>query len=354
MNNSEATVKCKERILYFDYLRVFAICAVIVLHISAHNWYSTDVNSFDWQVFNFFDSIVRWGVPAFVMISGALFLGREIPTKVIWSKYVKKMAVAFIIWTVIYALFTDKSSLTNLVIVLIQGHYHMWFIPMIAGLYICIPLIKPVVGDESRIKYYLLIAFVFAFAFPTFVVLANDFAEEHLRLAINAINHDVGNMYMHFVLGYLSYFVLGFYLNRITLKKSHRIIIYFLGLAGFASTIFLDSYVALKTQEACNNYYGYFSLNVLMESVAVFTFFKYVQFNNDKINRFIKRLSDYSFGVFLVHALVIELLDRLTGLNTLSFNPIMSVLCISVIVSVISFSISALLNHIPFIKKYIV
>lgn len=90
-----------------------------------------------------------------------------------------------------------------------------------------------------------------------------------------------------------------------------------------------------------------------MESVAVFTFFKYIQFNNDKINRFIKRLSDYSFGVFLVHALVIELFDRLTGLNTLSFNPIMSVLCISVIVSVISFSISALLNHIPFIKKYI-
>ena len=49
-----------ERTIYFDYIRVFATFAVIILHISAQNWYSTDVNGFDWQVFNFFDSIVRW------------------------------------------------------------------------------------------------------------------------------------------------------------------------------------------------------------------------------------------------------------------------------------------------------
>ena len=75
----------KVRTVYFDYLRVFATLAVMVLHTSAQNWSKTDVNSFTWQTFNFFDSIVRWGVPVFVMISGSLFLSRDIPIKVIYN-----------------------------------------------------------------------------------------------------------------------------------------------------------------------------------------------------------------------------------------------------------------------------
>lgn len=36
----------KERIVYFDYLRVFAIMAVVVLHVSALNWNDLSVRSF--------------------------------------------------------------------------------------------------------------------------------------------------------------------------------------------------------------------------------------------------------------------------------------------------------------------
>ena len=69
--------KTNGRILYFDFLRIFATLAVMVLHVAAQNWYGTSVPSFEWQTFNFFDSIVRWGVPIFVMISGALFLNKR-------------------------------------------------------------------------------------------------------------------------------------------------------------------------------------------------------------------------------------------------------------------------------------
>ena len=69
--------KTNGRILYFDFLRIFATLAVMVLHVAAQNWYSTSVSSFEWQTFNFFNSIVRWGVPIFVMISGALFLNER-------------------------------------------------------------------------------------------------------------------------------------------------------------------------------------------------------------------------------------------------------------------------------------
>ena len=53
------------RIHYLDCLRVVAIISVIIIHVSAQNWYTTDVSSFAWQFFNLTDSLVRWAVPLF-------------------------------------------------------------------------------------------------------------------------------------------------------------------------------------------------------------------------------------------------------------------------------------------------
>ena len=72
-----AQTKTNGRILYFDFLRIFATLAVMVLHVAAQNWYGTSVPSFEWQTFNFFHSVTRFGVPIFVMISGALFLNKR-------------------------------------------------------------------------------------------------------------------------------------------------------------------------------------------------------------------------------------------------------------------------------------
>ena len=69
---------------------------------------------------------------------------------------------------------------------------------------------------------------------------------------------------------------------------------------------------------------------------------------------FIQKLSKYCFGAYLVHALVLERLNDQMGLNSLSFHPVFSIICITVIVFTISFAISAVLNCIPVIKKYMV
>ena len=95
-------------------------------------------------------------------------------------------------------------------------------------------------------------------------------------------------------------------------------------------------------------------MNVFFEALAVFTWFKYRKYNNDKMNRFISVLSKYSFGAYLVHVLIIEQLNTLAGINTLSFNSIFSVICIGVFVTVVSFVISALLNNVPVARNYMV
>lgn len=92
------------RVIYFDYLRVFSIFCVMIVHISVQYLYM-DVNTFEWQTFNAYDSIVRWTVPVLVMISGALFLDRDIKIKTIYFKYVLRMAVAFTVWSSIYSIY---------------------------------------------------------------------------------------------------------------------------------------------------------------------------------------------------------------------------------------------------------
>lgn len=344
-----------ERTIYFDYLRVFAVFAVIIIHLSAQNFESTDVNGFAWQTFNFFNSMARWSVPVFVMISGALFVGREIPVKTLYTKYVLRMVISFLAWSVVYAVFSGGyAHKIDLIIELLHGHYHMWYIPMIIGLYISVPVINKIAENETVMKYYLALAFVFAFLVPWITTLAYDFAHQLIVTGVAALRLDIDYMYMNIVLGYAGYFILGYYLNKAVLGKRQRIVIYLTGIIGFVLTIGLDSAASLKVQKPWGNYYGYFNVNVLLECIGVFVWFKYRKYTWTGWNLFVQKLSKYSFGAYLVHLLVLEQLNDRFGLNSLSFHPVIAMICLGGFVFAVSFFISALLNQIPIVKKYMV
>ena len=69
--------------------------------------------------------------------------------------------------------------------------------------------------------------------------------------------------------------------------------------------------------------------------------------------KIIRKLSEYSFGAYLIHPAFVNIVGRL-GLKALTFTPVISVPLTTAIVFLLSFGISAVLNHIPVIKKYIV
>jgi len=85
-NMDKATVLQSGRMVWIDHLRVLATFAVVVLHAAARNWYSADVHGFEWRVLNIYNGFVRWGVPVFIMISGALFLNRDIPVRQLYGR----------------------------------------------------------------------------------------------------------------------------------------------------------------------------------------------------------------------------------------------------------------------------
>lgn len=345
----------KERIVYLDYLRFFAILAVILLHVAAEGWYELNVESLEWNVRNLYNSAVRWGVPVFLMISGSLFLSREIETKKLYSKYILRLVIAYCVWSVFYAAvgtLSDHGGRTGgelaytFMIKAIGGQFHLWFIPAIIGLYLCVPIFRQIVRKKEIANYYLLLSLAFSFIIPQIVNLSSDFAGGLVGDMVGVVSHALADVETSAVMGYGFYFILGCWLDRVELTKKQRGLVYILGVLGFAATVLLSAAASRRMREPCETYYGAFNLNVLCEAVAVHTWFKYRSHENGKLNGAISKLCECSFGAYLVHVFVLD------GLAEMGFGGPIPVLF--AVVTVISFGISFVLKQIPVVKKWIV
>lgn len=344
-----------KRILYFDRLRIIAAIAVITIHCCAKD--SIKVNSFDWNVINTYNSLVQWAVPVFVMISGALYLGREISFQKLFRKSMLRIGTAFLFWSVLYALWRcfvthEKHGAKEVVLTIIKGNYHMWFLFMIAGLYLIVPILNKIVENNKIAVYFVILSLLFSFLFPQTVniigiksTVISDFANEY-----------ISKFHIELVLGYSGYFVMGYLLNRMTISKKAEYLIYALGFCGAAATVFGTAWLAAANRSA-----GIFSdeltVNILLVSVAVFVFAK------QHLNKPVKHgrlanipafISKCTLGIYLVHPLIIDSLKRFAGITNLSFNPVLSVPVLALSVFVLSLIVSEIIYKIPFVGKWIV
>ena len=348
------------RVIYFDVLRVLATFTVIVLHLSAQHWADKDVFSNAWLAFNLYGGIVRWSVPIFVMISGALFLGRDTDIHTILKKNVARIATVFLSWSGCYALVDlvfRHAPLSVVLSQLITGHYHLWFLYMIVGLYLLIPLLRPIAQSETLMRYFLLLALIFTFLLPQ-LVLYFSFISPQLSVVIKTVSMYT---YCYFPLGFTVYFVGGYYLSRRDFSRREEAVLYAVGILALLFSI-IAPVVHAKAQGAPSAvFYNYDSLNVLLTSVPIFVFAKqHLNLSSfregdrqAKALAFVRQLSRYSFGVYLVHPMVIELLQHF-GIDTFSCNAFFSVPLLAVFVFAVSALISALLNAIPFVKDHFV
>lgn len=343
----------ESRIIYCDYLRVLAAFCVVILHAASQYWNIIDINSTKWFILNCYDSITRWAVPVFVMISGTLLLGRDIPLKRLFGRNILHLLSAFIFWTVVYCIF-NRRTVPDLFYYLLVGNHHMWYIGMIIGLYICLPIIRKITESMSLCVYYLILWFAFAFLIPHILLLTSYSGSDTVHTIRAGIQSQMDNIDLNLILGYVGYFILGFCLNDFQLNKRIRYIIYSLGIIGFFSTIAFTAFFSVRLQTPIGDFYSNFSPNVLMEAIAVYTFFRYNTICSNKLKNIIMWISKHCFGIYLVHVLVLDFMDRGFGLNTMSFHPILSVPVISGIVFGLSLLLTWLISKMPIVCKYII
>ena len=343
------------RIIYFDFLRIVALFAVIWVHSEVQSFGLTEVGSFQWIVIDFFSSTGRFSIPVFVMISGALFLGRDIPIGVIYRKNILRIVTAFVFWALFYALWIYKQtgSVSHALPYLYNVFYHMWFLYMIVGLYVLIPVLRRITADKNILRYFLYLSLVIVYIIPRFIAW------------ISVFNTDLGDktaqVWNYFDLSsiscYVFIFVLGYYIANTDIPKHIRYISYACALLCFAGAFFTSWYLGVAGFESYSLPYASCSLGVLMEAVGVFMAARYGFMNkkiSPKMERFLGNMSKYNFGAYLTHAFVLDFINKYLGFTVLSINPILADIVLTCIVFTVSFVISAIINRIPVLGKYIV
>ena len=350
----------KERKIHLDLLRIIASFLVIMIHScvynQADNWSNCDSSML---ISNFYGIISRWAVPCFVMISGMMFLNgnKEIPIKKLYTKYVLRMAVSYLFWSFVYTFFNCyfeagaslKEKVLYIYNYLFCGELHMWYVLMIIGLYAASPVIKYVVNNAPKklIHYWIAAMFVLASLIP----FISNLGIFYLSSVVSFLNTYID---AQFLCGYTLYFVLGFYFSKYELSAKAKKVIYILGACGFfycvLILIVLRYFINLQ-MGALNYMYP----NIIFMSCAVLLFFmdhvSKMKFK-EGVQKFIFSLSKLTYGIFLIHVLVLKSLYHL-GINVSICHVAISEPLVSLMTFVISAGIIFLISKIPIVNKYI-
>ena len=76
------------------------------------------------------------------MISGALFLSKDISISQMLKKYIRRLLIKLIFWSFIYSIYRRNLSIKNIPIIIIHfflGSYHFWYLNVIIELYLITP-----------------------------------------------------------------------------------------------------------------------------------------------------------------------------------------------------------------------
>ncbi|NCB62413.1 MAG: hypothetical protein EOM52_02185 [Clostridia bacterium] len=350
------------RLAYADLLRTAAMLAVITLHVSAGWLTAQPVGTADWHALNAFDSLTRWCVPVFVMLSGMFLLD---PKKSLsWSdfffRYLLRMAVALFVWGYFYVifdhvLFGGTLSLDTLRVLLgdfLHGQLkvHLWYIPMTIGLYLMTPILRAFVrgAKQSDFHWFFLMVLLFAVLLPAVLALRPS----------DLVSFWLNQLQLHLVMGYVGFYVAGYYLKNYTINRLSEWIIYVLGIAGAVFTV-VGTYVLSKAAGHFSGaLFGYLAPGVVAMSVAVFVFFRYVLGISEERSRRqrVGKAAEVSFGVYLVHLVFLNGYQALAShfdMLTPSAPAILAVPLLVLAVFLPSYLVAWLLHKIPVVGRYL-
>ena len=349
----------QNRSIYHDLLRILSTFAVICIHVCAESltWKQENFSSSTWFFLNIFNSISRFSVPVFVMLSGSFMIEKfkKSDLKKLYTKNILHLVCSFVFWSAAYIavdvvknLFIEQPPIvvSEMIGNLIKGEFHLWFIPMIVFLYATTPLICKICDNTRNERYFLILSSV-----PIVFNFINNY------VPLESVTNLFENAGMQFVSGYTVYYVLGHYLTKYDISKKYRAVVYLLAVISVFVTVVLayrDYVYALKDTSYV---YEYMSPNVLLVSVSVFILFKYgvsrIKFK-ERTTKFVVKLSSLTFGIYLTHIIFLKTIYVLTPISVESIHPVISVPLLIALVFIASAITTYVISKIPILKKYII
>lgn len=357
----------KERVKYYDTLRALAIISVIMLHIF-QLWPDPEIMHFRIICFS---EISRFGVPVFLMLSGALLLNREIELGDFFKRRFTRLIYPFIFYLIPYAilLYILVNYCTGFSI--LRGYLgnipliYNWYFWMILGAYLALPIINKFVQHASKkeMEYFILIFLLSSI----FYQLSRGFGIKHF-------------IDLTFILSPVGYMVFGYYLANTDFVKDFNLnvntIIYIalflfaittiIKILGYGSVLpieFTKNNVVARTEILASYMdYGIFQI---MQAGSVFVLFRYIYQAKEGIPSYVRRfleldivnkanvsLSRASYGVYLLHTTLLRLVKvMVSGLELTGTQICLMIIFLTISLTTVTWAIVLLLNKIPLINK---
>lgn len=330
----------------YDVLRVSACLAVILLHLSATIVLDRElIWSTGWYVSMVVDAATRWCVVGFIMLSGALLLSPEkhAHPNEFWAKRLHRLLPALIVWPTIYLAWRYmfwKQPLTPALIVhdLLAGrpYIHLYFLFLIAGLYLVTPLLATSIRELSSAQLrqaILIIGF--------------------LAVAANLFDVHASSAFTMFV-PYLAYYLAGWYCVHVMEKQPRRYVPIIGGTIAVmtATSVYLVSVLGLNDRWS---FYPFedFSPTGIALAITVFTFILHGRIS-PRIESLAQPLAPLTLGVYLAHPIVVELLRYGYFLAMpILLRPPYYVPVTLLLTCAITFSLVALMQQVPGLRRIV-
>ncbi|MBQ8247481.1 MAG: acyltransferase family protein [Lachnospiraceae bacterium] len=350
-------IKQKERNISFDILRIISALSVVVLHVTTKYIMNHEVGSFDFRIANFINSISRFGVPVFVMISGAIFLSenKKITVKKLWLHNILRMFILYWIWSFAYYVFQSlyfwkfdfwNQGILRTVVGCVYASEHFWFLFMIIGLYALVPLLRTWVhnANKKELEYFIILFVFFQIIRTTLTILIDKSLIQKMLNDIQIIE----------LSGYLGYFILGYYLIKFGLPKIIKIIIYCMLPFNVVFNFIISDYMSKLLGAYTPGIYDSFGIFTFINVIALFVFITDV-FKNIKIKekpqKLIQSVALDTLGIYIMH---IALLDYIIGESIIvgQFGTFIEIILISIVCYMVCGLVSTILRRIPFVGRY--
>lgn len=349
----------------FDLLRVISLVGVIVMHVTSGIVEGVFSTNTDYLVKLIYNAPFHYGVPIFVMISGALFLapGREINIKRLWKHNILRMIIVYFVWSTIYGLYDYmqyKASWKYIVWEIVNSRDHLWFLPMIIGIYAIVPILSTWIKNSSKkeIEYFIGLFLILQVICETIKVLPLP----EITVYILALRN------IQLVCSYVGYFVLGYYIIHIGIAQKRIKLIYVLGVLGAVMSVGATIGLAAYTKVTGFGIVDSFSILTFFWVIALFVWVNRlfdknsclifeerdssIEPHNSKINVVWAELGKDSFGAYLCHIAVIEILMSI-GFSADSIPVVIGIPVYVIVIYIISSFIAAIIRRIPFIGRNI-
>lgn len=339
------------QIQYLDSLRTMATVGVILIHITSPLMNMTwNRNMPYWLMGDFATSLVRFAVPVFLLLSGATLLGKDYSLKDFYLRRFSRVVIPFLFWLPVYWIFRwttlkpqqqphDFQSIMDWAVELFLHEgvsKHFWYVYMIIFIYLAIPFIRKTIRQLS-INHLIIISFIWII-----------FAYFIKNTPMNAYGWN-GN-FLHKFTGYFTYsgyLILGYTLTKIDTSKYHiRNWSAFVFVATWMIAALGSYFLSMNGQKQNLILHGYLHPNTIFQAVSLFLLLKDIHIQNPFILKIQNTISQYSYGVYLVHIIVLGILWN----NRIYWNithPLLSLPLLTIVTLLTSWCIIYLLRKIP-------